>query len=154
MRALVPPDLMEGYADGWPPTTKVGMFLDKVRQSNTLVTAALTSELDPVQVVAWATKGNDLLARAKGRMVEKIRRPYSAFSIALARAEAEAETAMVAVVREVAAAQGKDSWRAAAWLLDHQQKASPPIPEADDEDDIERLASAVPASGGHAEDYE
>lgn len=151
---IVPLELADGYPDGWPVTTRVGTFLDKIRQGNTLVTAALTSDIDATQVVAWATKGNEVLARAHGRRVSPKVRAFAAFAQALARAEAEAETAMIAVVREVATSQGKDAWRAAAWLLDRQQKSMPPIPEADDSDELERLASAVPASGGNGEDYE
>ena len=64
--------------------------------------------------------------------------------MALARAEAEAEAAMVSVVRDVALADVKDSWRAAAWLLDHQQQAAPPTPEEfDDDDDIAAMSRPV-----------
>jgi hypothetical protein len=133
-----------GWSDGWPLMTPVGEFLESVRQGNTLTTAALTATLDPNEVMRWSMQGNALLARARGKLVVRARRPFADFAVALARAEAEAETAMVSVVRDVALADVKDSWRAAAWLLDHQAKAPAPAPEdPDDEDELEALSTAI-----------
>ena len=130
MSARVVPRLLElGWSDGWPPLTPVGEFLESVREGNTLTTAALTATLEPNEVMRWSMQGNALLARARGKLVVRARRPFADFAVALARAEAEAETAMVSVVRDVALASVKDSWRAAAWLLDHQAKAAPPTAE-------------------------
>jgi hypothetical protein len=133
-----------GWSDGWPLMTPVGEFLESVRQGNTLTTAALTATLDPNEVMRWSMQGNALLVRARGKLVVRARRPFADFAVALARAEAEAETAMVSVVRDVALSDVKDSWRAAAWLLDHQAKAPAPAPEdPDDEDELESLSTAV-----------
>lgn len=155
MSARVVPRLLElGWSDGWPTVTPVGAFLESIREGNTLVTAALTATLDPNEVMRWSMQGTTLVARARGKAVVRARRPFADFATALARAEAEAESAMVAVVREVAQAQTRDSWRAAAWLLDHQSKATPPAPEdPDDEDELERYGTpALSAEGGDAEE--
>lgn len=148
---IVPKDLAEGYEDGWPETTKVGLFLASVREGNTATVASLTSGLLPSDVGRWSTQGAALLAKARGNLlwVPTKRRPFAAFTIELARAEAENESSMVAVVREVALADVKDSWRAAAWLLDHQTKAAPPT--AEDFDDSDEL-DAMSAPSRDAED--
>lgn len=145
MSARVVPDLLAaGYADGWPPMTPVGAFLEAIRQGNTATTAALTSQLDPADVARWAIQGSALLSKHRGGNVPKPRRPFSDFVLALARAEAEAEAAMIEVVRDTALGDTKDSWRAAAWLLDHQAKAAPPLAEEpDDEDELARYATPV-----------
>jgi hypothetical protein len=141
---LVPKLLETGWSDGWPPVTPVGSFLDSIREGNTVAVAALTSMLSPADVAKWALTGSGLLAQARGRMVPIRRRPFSDFAIALARAEAEAEAAMTEVIRETALGETKDSWRAAAWLLDHQAKAAPPEPQQyDDDDELDSLSSAV-----------
>lgn len=143
-KRITPHALTTGWADGWPHDTPVGMFLEQIRQGNTQVVAALTSGLDPGDMARWTMEGGALLARARGKPVARGRRPYADFAVALARAEAEAEAAMVDVIRDVALADVKDSWRAAAWMLDHQARAAPPIPEhPEDDDDLAELSSPV-----------
>ena len=61
---IVPKVLEEGWADGWPLTSPVGIFLEQVRESNTTVTAARTAGLDPNQVGHWSVTGASLLAKA------------------------------------------------------------------------------------------
>ena len=154
MSARVVPKLLEmGWSDGWPPMTPVGAFLDSIREGNTVATAALTSGLDPADVARWSMQGSGLLAKWRGRQVPVKRRPFGDFVVALQRAEAEAEASMVEVIREAALGGTKDAWRAAGWLLDHTAKAAPITPEEpDDEDEIERYSTTVPATDLDAEE--
>jgi hypothetical protein len=141
---VVPKVLEEGWQDGWPVTTPVGMLLEATRQGHTITTAAHVSQLDPGEVMRWSMQGAALLARAKGNLVVRARRPFADFAGALARAEAEAESAMVDVIRDAALSDNRDAWRAAAWMLDHQQKAAPPTPDdPDDEDELDALSTPV-----------
>jgi hypothetical protein len=145
--------LAEGYVDGWPITTPVGMFLESIRQGNTISVAALVSQLNPVEVMRWSMQGTALIARNRGRLVTAKRRAFADFSTALARAEAEAEASMTEVIRDAALGEGRDAWRAAAWILEHQAKATLPTPEdPDDEDELERYGTPVPASNSDPEE--
>jgi hypothetical protein len=149
-KGLVPPELALGYADGWPVVTPVGMFLDRIREGQNATVAALVAGLDPGDVSKWQHLGASFLGG--GRLTQQ-RRHFTDFATALAKAEAEHEAAMVEVVRDTAMAATKDSWRAAAWLLEHQARTAPPVPEdTEDDDEIERYAEAVPASTGDTPD--
>jgi hypothetical protein len=141
---IVPLALQDGYVDGWPLTSPVGMFLEQIREGKPTVVAALVAALDPVDLARWSLQGHTLLARFRGRKVPAPRRPLSDFAVALDRAEAEAEAAMIDVVRETALGETKDSWRAAAWILEHSAKAAPlALEEPDDEDELERYSTPV-----------
>ena len=146
---LCPPKLTQGYEDGWPISTPIGMFLDAVRTGNGIVTAALISGLDPEHVTSWKTRGTHWLAEKHGEVaqVKTTRRPMAAFVVALARAEADAQSTLTAVIMEAAVADHRDSWRAAAWLLNRNvpvsRPATPEIEEDDDDDDELDLSAAV-----------
>jgi hypothetical protein len=114
------------------------MFLEGIRAGNTHVVSALVAGLQPDAVAKWCLVGSGQLAHDSWR-----KGVYRDLVRAVARAEAEHEAAMVAVVRETATADVKDSWRAAAWLLDHSAKTAPPVPENEDDDELAELSAAV-----------
>lgn len=145
--APTPADLVDGYEDGWPFPSPVGRFLDRIREGDVVTVAALVNELDPTTVGQWAAIGSTLLGRAGGNVakVPKGQRAFAIFAVELARAEAQSETRMVAIITDHAMnPDAKDRWRAAAWILDHHRRAAPPRPDDDgDEDDIAELSTPV-----------
>jgi hypothetical protein len=144
--ALAPAALRDGFEDGWPSSTPVGGFLERIRVGDAQATAALVSGLTPALVEQWAQRGASELARAHG-VVDHVRRsvrPYAAFAVELARAEATNESMLTAVIMDAALTEGKDAWRAASWLLDHRARAPQSNLEADDfDDDAADLSTAV-----------
>jgi DNA-binding transcriptional regulator YdaS (Cro superfamily) len=143
--ALAPALLRDGFEDGWPSTTPVGMFLERIRVGDTAATAALVSGLTPTTVEQWAVRGAGELARAGTvARVRRSLRPYAAFAHELARAEATNESTLTAVIMDAALADERDAWRAASWLLDHHARATPTTLEVDDlDDDAADLSSPV-----------
>jgi len=145
--APTPADLVDGYEDGWPFPSPIGRFLDRIREGDVMTVAALVNELDPTTVAGWASTGSVALARAGGNLgrVPKGSRAFATFAVELARAEAQNESRMVAIITNHAQdVEAKDRWRAAAWILEHHRRAAPPRPDDDgEEDDIAELSTPV-----------
>jgi len=70
-------------------------------------TAAKLAGIAPSTLYLWLRKG------------DAGEEPFSEFSDALKRAEAEGEAELVAIIREA----GKTSWQACAWLLERRRPA-------------------------------